>query len=426
LAGSGSPFVFATASTKSVNLGPISGLREWNFWQRDAIREQHAITPSQAYSRVPWLYRAVMLRSNSVGDVPWVILHGKTEILTSEDDETAPPAELTWVRPPPVGRNVDPTRATLGELLRLIELDLCLSGKAYWLTDANRLGKRKSYRRALPSTIALDTDPDVGLKGFIRTVGDKETPILLGTMPFWWLPNPDAEIGPGPSPASVALRAAGLMHNIDEFSTGFFDRGAINTTILSVEGNPQDSELRKLETWWKRLLRGNKRAHETVALRASIKPVVVGQPPKDLAMVELTDAKRIEISVALGVPQGILDDQHVNRATAEQSEWNYWTLTILPDCELIETGLNRQVFAPLGYEFRFQPQKLEAIRRRKDAKALELLSAVIGGGITQNEFRNGLGLEPMPGGDELRVAPVAQVSAGERVGGLPRAGSAAA
>lgn len=412
-----SPFIGASVKSGTVSLGPLSGLREWNFWQRDALRVEIGLTPSQAYGRVPWLYRAVNLRSHAVGDVPWKIFKGKTSVLSSEDDEQTPPVELTWVRPPSVGRNIDPTRQGLGELLRLIELDLCIEGKAYWLTDVNR-GRVRFYRRALPATITPKFDPNAGLTGFTRQLqnGDKPIPIKLGDMPFWWLPNPDAEMGPGVSPAMVALRAAGLLEHIDDYGIGFFDRGAINTTLLSVEGNPQDSELRRLEAWWKRLLRGNKKAYETVAVKANVKPVVVGSPPKDLTMEQLTAQKRHDVSTALGVPMSILNDESANFATAQQSALNFWQLTVLPECELIETSLNRQVFAPLGYEFRFQPELLDAIQRQKDEKAYEMLAAVLGGTVTPNEFRQQLGLEDLPDGDTLRQAPTPQVAATERVG----------
>lgn len=427
-----SPFIGVQAQVKSgsVSLGPLSGLREWNFWQRDALRVELGLTPSQAYGRVPWLYRSVNLRSHAVGDVPWKIFKGKTVVLSSEDDEQTPPLELTWVRPPSSGRNIDPTRPTLGELLRLIELDLCLEGKAYWLTDVNR-GRIKFYRRAQPSTITPKLDSTHGLNGFERrlppvidpttgagTAAGNGQPILikLGDMPFWWLPNPDAEMGPGVSPAMVALRAAGLLEHIDDYGINFFDRGAINTTLLSVEGNPQQAELDRLAAWWKRLVRGSKKAHETVAIRANVKPVVVGSPPKDLTMEQLTAQKRHDISTAMGVPMSILNDESANFATAQQSALNFWQLTVLPECELIETGLNRQVFAPLGYEFRFQPELLDAIQRQRDEKAYEMLAGVLGGGVTPNEFRQQLGLEPLADGDTLREPPQPQVSANQRVG----------
>lgn len=419
MAGPNSPFLTATATKSSVNLGPISNLRELNFWQRDAIRQPVGITPTEAFACVPWLYRSVTLRADSLADVPWSIYQGKTEILTSEDDETDPPIGLEWIRPAKAARNVDPTRPTLGDLLRITEIDLCLSGAAYWLPDKGvRTGRRVSFRRALPSTIRLDTDPNVGLKGFIRTIGDKEIPFKIGDMPFWWLPNPEAELGPGPSPAYVALTAAGLMRNINDFANGFFERGAINTTILSVEGNPPDGELRRLETWWKRLLRGNRNAHETVALKAAIKPVVVGQAPKHLAMTDLSLEKRHDIAAAMGVPMALLNDTSANFATAQQSAFNFWNLTVLPECERIEIGLNRQVFAPLGYELRFKPELLDAIQRQRDEKAYEMLAAVEGGVVTPNEMRAQLGLEDNPKGTDLREAPVPQVTANQRVGGL--------
>jgi hypothetical protein len=146
------PFLVASPSaTKSgvVNLGPLSGLREWNFWENDprqGDRPQDAITAVQAYKRVPWLFRAVNLRANTLADIPWAIYRGTELVITSDkDDERELPAELAWLKPA-AGKGTDPTQDSLVDLIRKTELDLCLAGAAYWKRDANRL-RTMGYRR---------------------------------------------------------------------------------------------------------------------------------------------------------------------------------------------------------------------------------------------------------------------------------------
>jgi hypothetical protein len=140
-------------------------------------------------------------------------------------------------------------------------------------------------------------------------------------------------------------------------------------------------------------------------VRANIKPVVVGSPPKDMALETLTAAKRLDISVAMGVPLSLMQDQASNYATARESTWSFLNFTVLPEAEMFERGLNKQIFAPLGLEFRFKPEKLEVMLERRAQDAYRMLPAVIAGLITGNEFRGSLGLEAVPSLDDLRELP---------------------
>ncbi len=217
------------------------------------------------------------------------------------------------------------------------------------------------------------------------------------------------------SPVQVALSAAGLIRGIDVWSQGFFERGAAPLTLLSVEGSPPDAELRKLESWWRRLLAGSRRAFETIAVRATVKPQIIGSPPRDLAMPDLTRMKQFDIATTLGVPVSLLHSSAVNFAVAQQDDWNYHALTVIPEAEFIETGLNEQIFFPMGLEFRFQPKKLPVFQRNENAQAMELLDMVLGGVMTPNELRLRQGMDPIPGGDELRTPPQPVVTASESI-----------
>jgi Phage portal protein len=137
--------------------------------------------------------------------------------------------------------------------------------------------------------------------------------------------------------------------------------------------------------------------------------VVVGQAPKDLALDTLTEAKRHDVATALGVPMSVLDDRSANFATAKVSLNNLYRLTLLPECEIIETGCNRQIFGPLGLEFRFKQSEIESLQAEEDAKAYEMLALVIGGVITPNELRDQIEFEPIEGGDQLRTPPTPSV-----------------
>ena len=374
--------VFDGTKAISVDQLPESA---WRYVLRHGV-DEGKISPEAVYRAVPFIYRGVTMRAQALADLPWALVQGEREVVTSEDLSTLPKG-LEWL-------------AHLSGLLQRVEMALCLWGAAYLLHERNRV-RTLGYRWLLPATITPVYDTNAGLIGWKRKVGGQDRDLKREALVYWWLPTVDAELGPGTSPVQAALRAAGLVHNVDLFSEGFFQRGAINMTLLSVEGNPAPEEMRRLEQWWKRLLAGVKRAWETVAVRASVKPIPIANPPKDLAMVELVESKRQDIATALGIPLSLLTSDAANFATAQQDDLNFYSKTILPEAEFIEQALNEQIFAALGYDFRFQPEKLEVIEQHETQKAFALIAAVQGKVMTPNEWREKMDMEPIEGGDEL-------------------------
>jgi HK97 family phage portal protein len=382
------PFVSASATAKSVSLQDLPE-SAWRTLVGSPLDE--AISPAETYKRVPWIYRGVNLRASTLSNLPCVVLKGKNEIWSSEEAKKGSaqaPRDLPWL-------------THIFDLLYKTELGLCTEAAGYWFRRRNRT-RTLDMQWLLPASVRPRFDGKDGLLGFTRSIGNTKIELKPEDLVYWWIPGVDAELGPGISPVRAALQAAGLLKGIDDFGRGFFDRGAIMTTILSVDGNPPAEELARLEKWWKRLLSGVRRAFETVAVRANVKPVVVGSPPKDMALETLTSAKRLDVAVALGVPLSLLEDQAANYATARESSWGFLNYTILPEAEFIERGLNEQVFGPMGYEFRFRAERLELMADRRDDRAYRMLASVIAGVVTPNEMRTMLGLEEIDGQGELR------------------------
>ncbi len=310
--------------------------------------------PHSVYAAVPWVYRCVRLRANALSVVPHSLTKGKTEV----------DYPLDYMLP---------------RLLWATEASLCLYGAAYWLREKNRAGV-EGYRWIVPSSMTIKSNDSTGLTGFERRVSsDKTIQYKPEQVVYFWEPNLAAEVGPGVSPVQAGMTAANLGLYANEFASQFFKRGAIPATLLVVDGNPADKELRRLEEWWKRLLQGVKHAWETVAIRASVKPTIIGQPVKDLAMTELTTVARQQIAVALGIPQTLIEDS-ANYATAESHRIQFYENTIIPECSMIAGSLNEQVFKPQGMEFAFQPEQLD-IMQEDEAQRAASLGALTDAGV---------------------------------------------
>ncbi len=341
------------------------------------------LTVPQAYRLVPYLYRGVDLRARALSGMPWALYRERD------------------------GLEIGADRAYRGLLrgmrmrLYLTEAALCLYGAAYWLKEHNGMGGNMTPRWLLPASITPHYDERQGLAGFDRASGQSYR-FAVRDMVYFWLPNLHAEVGPGLPPARVALAAAGVLWNLDLFAQGFFQRGAIKMTLLTVEGNPNRQELDRLEIWWRRMVSGVRRAWETVAIRSSVKPVVIGDGLKDTVNETLTVQRREDVCAALGVPHSLISADAANYATSQTDYLNFYVNTVVPQALLVEEVLNEQLFADLGLRWRFQPEKLEVFQQAEMQKG-QAVARLVGKPImTINEGRAWMGLPPLPGGDVLK------------------------
>ena len=191
---------------------------------------------------------------------------------------------------------------------------------------------------------------------------------------YFWLPDPYVEVGPPINyPAQAAFNASGVLLNMDVFAANFLKRGAIKVTLLSVKGMPKEADRLKLEDWWSNLVAGIKNAFTGKIFNAeAVTPTVIGEGLKELENVTISEEKREDVSIAMGIPMSILFANAANYATSQQDELNFLTKTVIPDCELIAAVMNEQLFDPLGLHMTFMPETLDAMQEDEAARAAAL------------------------------------------------------
>lgn len=333
------------------------------------------LSPHGAYARVPIIYRCVRLRAKAVQRMPFSLMRGKVDV-TEKAEYSLLLMQLT-------------------KLLYQFEASLCIYAAAYALKQTGRLSGVPSLRWVTSRAIKPKYDEQQGLIGFIRQLKGGPQNLKVDEVVYSWLPILDQDIGPGVAPVQVALRAAGVLDNLDVFLEGFFDRGALRVTLLTVEGNPPEKEIQKLESWWKRMVSGVKKAFTTVGVRANVKPVTIGDSLKETVDATLTDSKTMQALEAMEVPASIALPGAANYATARQDWINFYEATIIPEAELIAHSLNEQWLTPvLGLTMQLHPERLEAFQSAELEKAGALVS-LVGPVLTQNEARAKLELEPI-------------------------------
>lgn len=351
-----------------------------NAWPKDAFTSLMGESSSGGvmtyYKTVPWLYRGTNVRANSIAYLPrcWEDAGGKEK----EDYR------------PPFAMNVN-------RLLNEIEADLTLFGTAYIWKDAGVPTRMRQIRRLLPSTITPITDKDTGLKGFKRSIGGTIKEFSLDEIAYIWLPNRESELGPGMPPGQAAMRAGGVLRNLDELVEKFFEQGAISPVIIGIDDATQETDVERIQSWFQRRLTGVKNAFGAIAVRGGINPHTLMQDDlRKLAMSDLNNQKREDIATALGVPHSLLFSNAANYATANQDILNWYELTIIPEAGWIEEELNAQLFEPLlNLSLKFKPERLEIFQAKEMEKALALTALYDRQIVDKNEVREQAGFDPI-------------------------------
>ncbi len=297
------------------------------------------------YTLVSWTYRCIQLRANGAMSVPWKLARRGNE--DSEVKlESTPYAGVDW------------------EWL-------------WWRTEAARLIWGASYWLKLeadlqwlnPIYMMPITDPVQGLVGFRQSMGglQRNYPVdQIVYLPTW---NTSDDFRPGTAEGAVAQPPGALVANANEWTSKFFERGALPATVLSTDRNIDDAEIERVESVWERLFGGVRNAFKTAVLRLGLKPTVIGFPLKDLALPEVMQSEKEQISVAFGIPITMLDASAANFATAKQDDLHFYTKTVFPTRKLTGSAVNRQLWWPLNYEMHWQFNEVEAIQQDEAEKA---------------------------------------------------------
>jgi hypothetical protein len=302
------------------------------------------------FKAVPWLYRGANMRADAVASMPFGIYKGDDEIDDSQNYQNV------------VGFMPNPRR-----LLRLTELSLTLLGMGYYFREHNQV--RTTFLKYLAaSTMQPIMDEVNGLIGFKRSLGRGQIDLSVDEVVYFWLEDPYVELGPPKTcPGKAALMASGVIANVDEFVAGYFKRGAIKAMILAVQGMHIKGDVEELESWWKRVVGGVKNAFGAKVLNAdAVKPTIIGEGLEAIENQKLTQEKREDIAVAIGVPQTKLFSPAASglggSGVVEQDDKDFLANTIVPECEFIQEVLNVQVFEPMGLRIRFKPETLDAFQ----------------------------------------------------------------
>ncbi|GAH83741.1 unnamed protein product, partial [marine sediment metagenome] len=173
------------------------------------------------YRLVAWIYRCVQLRADAMAAIPWKLTRRGNEDSDVELEQT-PYAEVDWE-----------------QLYWRTEAARLIWGASYWLKRDD--GELQWLN---PGTM----DPKIERGGIVAFEQNVSGLIRLYPVEqIVYLPtfNPSDDLRPGVSGSRVAQPPGALVANANEWTSKFFEQGAVPMTILSTDRVVPQTEIDK-------------------------------------------------------------------------------------------------------------------------------------------------------------------------------------
>lgn len=331
---------------KALTLGDFDEFMDW------ALDKGGDTDPQELYKCVAWTFWCAQLIANCVAQIPKAYYPEDMD-----EDEQADDNQAEW--------DID-----LAPVDWRVRIWLQLHGAAYVLKRANRVTVRDLQVLNANTMKVVEIDSDGRPSKFKQQIGSKPPKFYKAEeIVYFQTWSPDHDIGPGVSAGGVGAEPGQLVKNANVWASAFFANGAIPAVMLTTEGPVPPVEKSRIQVAWEKILKGAGKAHKTVVLERGLKPTIIGQPIKDLAMPDLERTKREQILAAHLIPPGLAEAK-TNRAERDALQYELWTQTIKPLVNIHTLpAWNRQLFNPLGLRIVYQINKVEIIERAEIAKA---------------------------------------------------------
>lgn len=334
----------------------------WTFLSHAPVTDSDRL-----FSRVAAAYRAYQLKANTVGNMPFALMRGKTEFDTS----------ATWENK--IGFLPNPS-----ELFRLATLSYMASNTIYHLRTADALGyKTKGLYHAIPYSFRPVTDSVSGQLLYIeRKVGtgmevERYKPEDKRLVRMWRLDH-TTEILPSPhTEAAAIMNAAGVAYHADSWIMHFFSRGGIAPTVIGMKGALPPDRVKGEEKSWRDWILGLGARFRSNPVRVANAEALdvqqFGSSVTDLKDNEVYTQALANIAMGTGMPLSLLMANSANYATAKEEKATWLENDIIPLVMWLAYEYNRQVFEPLGLRLEFRPETMDPQQEDETERAAAML-----------------------------------------------------
>ncbi len=345
---------------------------------------------SDAYAKVPLIYRALQIRCSSLVRVPRYIyrLGGQGDIVGEgngqyEFEEDLPMRELLWKT----------------------EAGMLLKGFSPVLKLRNEYSYGKGLQWLNPFTVHWIIQKDhLAYYQILRIDGER-----FPKVGFWQEDDflmfkefdPLRDLGPGVSAVQVALGDSQIIANVTSFLDSFFGADAIPITMLMMPNGTNPEEVKKVETWFKKKVKEMQKSVARVlgvSMDVKVERLTNELRSYDFAQVDMHALQGI--SDAFGVPQSLLRSASgANRAISDNERESFLHDTIIPRCEYFESIIN-PFLKDFDQRIEFAPAELPEMQHDELARG-QALKALTDSGVPLKAGLDMLGYELSDDADKL-------------------------
>lgn len=356
---------------------------------------------------VSTVFAALDKRYQAAADMPFSIYKyaQKKPLLKAAEEKEDKPVDDSDDYQNVVGFLADPA-----SFFGLCELALTAWGRTYFFRAFNQSGFTKSLRYWLPTSVLPEFNDDGSLKKFVRKTSKGDKDFKPDEVFYIWLPDDNVEAGaPTLYPLKSALVSASALQYINLFIRDYMQRGAVKAMILALDGNPPPEERNRIEAWFNTFMRGARNMVWRAFNMKTVTPTIIGEGLEALKDIGIKNDLKIDILEALGVPPSLIGSAAATREgnARKEDERHFLTNTIVPHMRLIQFQFNKQILEPMGYQLRFEPDRLEALQKDEAEKITALstlINAVSKTGVPPEKMRAAIEISGLVVNDEQMEA----------------------
>lgn len=293
------------------------------------------------------------------------------------------------------------------EFFELSVTYLDLSGNCPWLIERARDGLPAELWPLRPDKLRVipTTNPRVWRYGYAAGPAPEDVVVIpVGDLIHIKYPNPLDQYY-GQAPLRPAARAAALDNSATDFVDSLLRNDAVPRVVVETEQAIDQEVADKLKAKWRR----NTGRGEPSFLQAGMHIQMVGLNLRDLEFPDLRTISESRICMALGVPPILVGAKvGLDRSTFSnygEARVSFWEETIMPlqrrFLEPVRTRLLPE-FSGVGrnrVEVRWDNSEVLALQEAEQTRWERATNALARGGITLNDFRRTVDLDPVPNGD---------------------------
>lgn len=357
-----------------------------NIWLRSLEQGIFSDKLNDPYSQYPWMYVAVNAIAMPISQVPFTIMKGDALVETGEVFDL-------FMRPNPY--------MSRAELWQSLLTHLEIEGNAFLLLTWQKRSRIPSEMWVFGTDkIEPQTNSDGQLVAW-KMSGNKTTYFKPEEVIHFRKFNPKNAIL-GLSPVTVARLTMETDFAALKYNKAVIDNDAEPSGVLLSDKKLNDIQIKQIQKQFETRHKGAENARKTAVLEG-LKYQRVSLSQKDMEFLEQRRYSREEILAIWRIPKGIVgvtDD--LNYATLFGQKRIFWNDTLLPDVNIIESGLEAQFFRRFApdHKGKFDRKSVPELQEDYSQKvaSAEIL-ARIGYPINMINKRLELGFEDVDWGD---------------------------